>query len=597
PLAITPAVQMLPADTQAVFLLPDSERFLAAWSKTQLGLLAADNLLKQFWNTQRKEIQDRFQEAGWQLSLEIDDLSDISGGQSAIAWIARPKIDAKPYSLAMIIDIAGRIAPTENLLKRIDGQLKTKNAVSKVSEVQGVKVTQYSLPKVATEPRAKESFYAISKDQLLACDDMVTITELLTAQSGTKKDSLANTDIYQSVQKKIGTDGEKSEAEYFIRPIGFTKLLRSISGKPSNNQADILKILEKEGFESIQCIAGNIQIHQESFDFFHNGFVLVKKPTTESVKILDFPNLPALVAPDFINRETASVLSFSWDLKNAFPRFRGIVDAYVGPGTFKTVMEGIANDPMGPQIDVYRDVLPYLTTQFFVVTEIQQPIGPESKRSMVLLKLNDPAKKLSAVLERFGKSEPNALREDVEGVRVWRIKNDVETELVSDFATGKEGDKDQDEDEHLLDQWAMSILDDYFIFASDAEMIKDTIRAAKSKVQKGLFAKEADVAQANQMLSVVVGSQGHSFNDITRSDRAFEMQYELFRQGAITQSKSMLATILDKILKPKNPQGQQKMNGANLPPFNQVSGFFTPSAGVVRTEDDGWSIQSFILGK
>jgi hypothetical protein len=595
---LTSASRMLPADTQALFSLTDSERFLAKWSKTKLGQLAADKLLKPFWDTQRKEIQGRFEEAGWQLSLEIDDLSDVSGGQTAIAWIARPKVTTKPYSIAMIIDVAGRIAPAENLLKRIEQQLKAKNATTKTMDISGANVVQYTLPKVASDLRVKESFYALHKDQLLAADDITTITELLSAQSGTKADSLANSDLYKSIQTKIVSEGEPAEVEYFVRPIGFAKLLRSIGSRPSNSQADILKILEKEGFDSIQCVAGNIQIQEESFDFFHHGFVMLKKPLSESVKVLDFPNVKSLAPPDFINKDSASVLSFSWDIKNAFPRFKGIVDSYVGPDTFNTVIEGIRDDPMGPQIDIIREVLPFLTTQFHVVTEIKQPITPESKRSMVLLQLADPNKKLLGVLNRFGKAEPNAKPEDVEGVRVWRIKNDTEVELTNDFNNDAKSSNKNDDEEHLLDQWAVAILDDYFIFASDADLIVDTIRAAKSGKQTGLFAKEADVELVSQMLSAVVGNEGFSFRDVTRSDRAFEMQYELFRQDKLPESKSMLASILDKLLKPKNSTGpQQKVKGDKLPPYKEVQSFFTPSGGVVQSEEDGWSVQSFILNK
>jgi len=599
---LTPAAKMLPEETQAVFALPDSERFLATWGRTQLGKLAADKILKEFWDSQRQEIQDRFKEAGWQLSLEIDDLSDISGGQTALAWIARPNIAAKPFSIALIIDVAGRTAPTENFLKRIDGQLKAKNANAKVTEIAGVKVMQYSLPKMPGELYVRESYYALSKDQLLATDDLATLTELLAAQTGTKAQSLANSELYKAVQAKIYIEGEAPEIEYFVRPIGFAKLLRSISSKPTNNQADILKILDNQGFNDLQCFAGNIQINHDTFDFFHNGYVICKKPTTPSVKILDFPNQKQLVAPDWINKETASVLSFSWDIKSAFPRFKDIVDAYVGDGTFDTVIEGIRDDPSGPQIDFIKEVLPNVTTEFHVVTEVIQPIAPESKRSMVILKLNDPMSKLPKVLDRFGKSEPNAKAIDVEGIRVWRIKNDAEEEVSIDFNTGtsdKNKDKEEESDEHLLDQWAISILDDYLIFASDAEMISDTIRDAKSGKQAGLFAKEADVLHTNSMLKTVAGDDGLSFNQITRADRAFEMQYELFRQGILPESKSMLASVLDKILKPKGPtQGQQqKVNGAKLPPFSQIRSFFTPSAGVVRTEEDGWSLQSFILNK
>ena len=240
------------------------------------------------------------------------------------------------------------------------------------------------------------------------------------------------------------------------------------------------------------------------------------------------------------------------------------------------------------------------TSEFHVVTEIVKPIGPTSKRSMVVLKLNDTKGKLPGVLDRFGKAEPNAKAIDEDGFRVWRIKNDAEEEVVLDFGT-KETDKnkakEEDAEEPLLDQWAIAIMDDYFIFASDAEMIIDTIRNAKKNI--GTFVKEGDVTRVSQMLGSVAGNDGHSFNEMTRTDRAFEMQYELFREGILPESKSMLATILDRILKPKNSrQGQpQKIDGAKLPQFNQIQHYFTPSGGVVRTEEDGWSFQSFILGK
>ena len=604
PVPLPTAATMLSADTQALFSLPDSPKFFESWDKTQLGKLAADDALKQFWKNQREEIQDRFQEAGWQLSLEIEDLNEISSGQTTLAWISRAKDaakpdPAKPYSIAMIVDVGGKEDAVNKLLQRIDTQLKAKNATSKVADVSGAKVKKYSFPKIAGEPRIRESFYTLSKNQLLATDDLLSIAELLAAQTGDKTDSLAKSPLYKSVLAKTQTLEQSPEIEYFVRPIGFAKLLRSISGKPSNNQSDLLKILDSEGFGDLKCFSGNIQIANGTFDFFHNGYLIAKKPASPSVQILDFPNINKLVPPGWINMETATVISFSWNLKNAFPKFKGIVDAFVGKDTFETVIEGIRDDPQGPQIDIVKEVLPNLTTEFHIVTEIVKPIAPESKRSMVILKLNDPNKKLNKVVERFGKAEPNASPIDVEGFRIWRVKNDVADEVVLDFGKGNEKDKpkEADSDEPLLDQWAITIMDNYFIFASDAEMIIDTIRNAKKNA--GAFALEPDVLQVSNMLNTVVGKDGQSFSSITRSDRAFEMQYELFREGILPESKSMLATILDRILKPKNPrQGQpQKVQGAALPPFNTVSHFFNPSGGDVKTEDDGWSFKSFILSK
>ncbi len=594
------ASRLFPEETQALISLPNSEGFLKGWNATQIGKLAEDKQLADFWTTQRKEIQDRFSEAGWQLNLEFEDIKDIAGGQTSLGWISRAENESKPFSIAMVIDVVNRNTPAASFMKRIDDELKKRNAVEKSVTIDGVKAFHYTLPKAAGDIRAQESYYCISKDQLFATDDLKTLTELLSAQAGNKAKSLADSDLYKRVQSKIPNEGDEPEIEYFVRPIGFAKLLRSIGGKPNKNQSDILLILDREGFSDLQCLAGNVQIATDPFDFFHHGYLVSKQPPSPSVQILDFPNLDKLEAPDWINKETATVLSFSWNLKEAFPKFKGIVDALVSNGAFEGMIEGMRDDPQGPQIDIVKEVLPYLSSEFHVVTEISKPVSPDSKRSLVILKLNDPNTKLPKVLERYGKGEPDSKPIDFEGIRIWSFENkqDAELELDFDVNKGNKG-KENAEDEPLLDKWAITIFGDYFIFASDAEMIKDAISGAKIAANKTAFEKEKDVAKVMEMLGNVAGGEGRSMNQITRSDRAFEMQYELFRQGILPESRSMMATILDKILKPKNGEkpAPQKVNGAKLPPFAAIQHFFTASGGVVRTEQDGWSVQSFILSK
>jgi hypothetical protein len=74
------------------------------------------------------------------------------------------------------------------------------------------------------------------------------------------------------------------------------------------------------------------------------------------------------------------------------------------------------------------------------------------------------------------------------------------------------------------------------------------------------------------------------------------MQYELFRQNILPQSRSLLALIAERLLKTDKAKPQQ-LQGSKLPPYQAVQSFFTPAGMVVRTEEDGWSIDGFILGK
>lgn len=595
-----PAAKMLPESTQAFVSLPNTPNFIERWNKTQLGKLALDDQLMKFWNTQREELQSRFSDAGWQLNLQVEDLQDLSAGQTSIGWIGRT--GEKAYSMALIIDLGERTSAGEKFLKRVEDQLKERKATVKNWKHGDVNVVQYSVPSPSNPARLLESNYAISKGQLIATDDSSTMNELLDAQAGDKKDSLYNSSVYKDALSKVQGNGTIA-AEYFVRPLGIAKLLRVIGAKAPKGNPDLLKILEDQGFGALQFVAGNIELSEEGFDVFHNGFVKLQKPAKEAVKILDFPNVPAIAPPVWLSKESASVLGFSWSLKDAFNRFESLVDAYVGEGTFQGMLEGIRDEPNGPQIDIVKEVLPLLGTEMFIVTEIKKPITPDSKRSLVLVKLNDNAGKMKGILDRYGKAESNGTPLDYEGYRIWSFKNEEE-ELKVDFGTGgnkvdfgNESEEDES-DKPLLDHWAIGLVEGFFVFSSDAELIKETIERIKV-TKNSAFAEETDVKRAKAVIDSISGGNPHSVMQIDRADRSFEMQYELFREGKLNASKSILAAILDRLLDPKhqNRGQEQKLKGDTLPPFQQISSYFQPSGSIISTEEDGWAIQSFVLGK
>jgi hypothetical protein len=594
-----PAAKIFPDTTQAMVSFPNVPEFIALWNKTEMGKLANDPKLTSFWKTQREEIQSKFSEAGWQLNLKVEDLEELAAGQTSFGWIARD--GAKPYSIAMTVEIGDRKEKAEQFLSRLDKQLTERKATSKVWTTEGISVTQYTAPSLANETKMLESHYAISNGTLLATDDAATMTEMIRAQSGDRKDSLAGLELYKDVQSKVANAEEKYEVEYFVRPLGIAKLMRAIGGRAPKNP-DLLKILETQGFDAIQCVAGNVQLAEDGFDVFHHGFAKIAKPTKPAVGILDFPNVEKLSPPAWLSKESASVVALSWNLKDAFAKFEPLVDAYVGSGTFQGVMEGIRDDVQGPQIDIQKEVLPYLSSELFIVTEIQKPVTPESKRSLVLFKLKDPDKKLNKVIERYGKNEPNATPLDFEGYRIWNFKNEEETEVTLEFDTSKKSSKKEEQEEEmndkpLLEQWAITIMDGYFVFGSDAELIKEAILRFKSG--ESLLMKEPDVERVVTTLGTVAGSDKLSVMQFNRADRSFEMQYDLFREGKLNASKSVLAAILDRILDPKNKNQTQaqKLNGDQLPPFEEIRSYFQPSGGIMHTEEDGWSMQSFVLDK
>lgn len=608
-----PATKMFPASTQALVRVPDTARFVDAWAKTQFGKLATDSKLQNFWNSQRDDIRGRLSEAGWQLSVDIEDIEAIADGQTAFGWIARD--GEKPYSVAAVVDIGSRELQADEFLKRVAKELKAREASESKVKIADVDITRYQWPSPANPKVLLQSYYVIHKGQLIATDDERTMKELLEAQSGTKSDSLSDSKTFQEATSKL-PEVKEVDIEYFVNPLGMVKLLREVGGRPKKNQPDILKLLTDQGFGAVRCITGNLDFASEQHDMVHNGFIKLEQPIEEPVKILTFPNVEAFEVPSWLSTGSASITAFSWDLKEAFPRFKYLVDGYVNsPGTFESMIDGIKTDIQGPQIDIVKEVLPLLSTQYFIVTEITEPITPDSKRSLVAVKLNDPDGKFAEIVDRYGSNEPQGQPLDVPDTkyRIWSFMNetdDVEVEL--DFAAGtkkaaaakeEKGKENEDEkesaedevEEPLLDQWAISVVDGYFLFASDAELLLETIKRVKADDQS-LF-KEADVVRANEVIQKLLGKDSHSMMQIDRTDKSFEMQYELFREGQLSSSRSVAAAILDRILDPKkkNKDKQQKIKGDALPPFAEIRSYFMPAGTVSTTSEDGWLLQSFIL--
>ncbi len=613
---VSDVANWLPDGTQGFARVVDFPRLLERWKKTQLGKLADDDRLQGFWKEQQKTIENRFAEAGWQLNISMDDISKVASGQSAIAWISKPSVAQKPYAVALAVDVHGKDADLNVLLQRIDTELKERQATSQKISHAGVELTHYTLPRGAGQLIVHESFYAVVDGFLFATDDLPSLKEIIDAKKAGRDNALSKSKLFTQAFSHVPSKIAESDVEYFVQPIGLAKLLRAIANKPVTLQTDVLKVLEKQGFGKLSAVAGRLRFSDQTFDVYHEAFVLAEKPLSQSVQVLDFPNLANAKSPTWVTPKAASYMSLAWNAKEAFWKVKDLVDDIAGqPGVFDSVIEGIEKDPVGPQIDIKNDVLPFITPEIYSVTETVEPVTPDSRHSLIGIRINDANGKLANALERAMKNEPDASMEDFNDIRIWKVtrSEDSDEALNVDndfgFGSGKKGSKGakpKEEEEPLLSNWAITIFskggaggEQYLMFASHAEMIKEAITLGKINQPNSQLDSEPDVARVIEALKKQSNDQAGCLWEISRADRAFRMQYELFRQDKLPQSRSMLATILDRILRPKDElkNTAQRVKGDKLPPFDDIKSFFQPGGSRVITQPDGWSYQGFILAK
>ncbi|MBX3422859.1 MAG: hypothetical protein KF752_15000 [Pirellulaceae bacterium] len=593
--------ELLPDSVQAVVWIPDSKDLTDRWDRTLLHELGNQPALKPFFSDQQEMIQNRLMEAGWRLGVKPQELTEFFKGQLTVAWLEL-LAERKPFALVMIADVGADQKVHADMLTKIDNALAQHKAAKKQLQHLNQEITQYTLPRRTGQLLDENTFLATASGKLLVSDDLPQMQNLiakLQGQAGSEK-ALQDDADFLKTRQELRISG-KAQIEYFVRPLGIARVIRAISGKRSKNSADILAVLKNQGFTAVRSIAGEIWVAAEGADMAHRGFVLADFPLPRSAGVLEFPNAAMADVPSFVGENASSFMALNWDAQTAFWKARELVDELVGnQGVFDEVINGIKNDVNGPQVDIRNEFLPLLTNDILAVTDAKSgPVDVDSRRNLIALKVNDGAK-AAAILNRVMKAEANAELLEIDGVAVWKVTNAKDDNNSEEFAEfGAFDDSEEETEEPWLNQWAICVLDGYFVFASHTEMIEEAVAQSRRGQQTGLSA-QADYQRIRRAVVGLMDEQTPCAWKISRNHLAFRVQYELFRQGKLQESESMLSTLLNRVVQQSEEAagGEAKaIDGHSLPPFEEISHYLQPSGLKVLTTHTGWEFGGIWLGR
>ena len=594
------AYELLPDSVQAVVWIRDSNDLTDRWSRTALHEVANDPTVKPFFNEQQEMIQDRLMEAGWRLGVKPQELMDYFEGQVAVAWLELPDV-RKPFALAMIADVVDNAATNEKMMLDIDTALAPHQQAKKQLKHLDQQITQYTLPKRPGQLLNDTTFLAVVDGKLIMTDDLPLIQQIVSQLHGQGQWelTLADDPDFIASREHLRITGS-AQIEFFIRPLGIARVVRAISGKRSKSSADILEVLKNQGFTALKCISGEVWVAEAGADIAHRGFVLAELPLPRSAAVLDFPNQAMLEVPGFVSQRASSFMATNWNAQTAFWKVRDLVDEMIGnQGVFDEVINGIKNDVNGPQIDIRNEVLPLLTNDIVAITDNKDgEVEVDSRRNLIAVKVND-AKKAAAILDRVMKAEANAEMLESQGITIWKVTNEKEAIDPDEFAEfGAFDDEDEEQEEPWLNHWAICVLDSYFVFASHTEMIEEAIAQSRSGGE-GHLSGEADFQRIRHAIMQLMDEQHPCAWKISRNQLAFRVQYELFRQGKLKDSESMLSTLLGRLIETDPTEGEEQgsgFDGHSLPPFETIAHKFQPSGFKVLTTTNGWEFGGLLLG-
>ena len=597
------AYDLFPDSAAAVVWIADGDKLAQQWERTQLYSLAKDPAVAPFFEEQRQAIEQRFMDAGWRLNVKVEDLADFTTGQIGVAWFELPQAPRKPYAMVLLADVDDAAGPNSQLMAKIDEELLGRKATKTLLSHAGVDIVKYTLPKRADSLLPDDGFYAITKGQFLSSDDEGVIKDLISRIQGTAVagNVIAQDPVFKASREKAVISGQ-AQIEYFVRPLGIARVLRAIAGKRSKNSADMLAVLQNQGFEAIKAVSGEISLGAETLDLSHHGFVLADMPLPKSAAVLDFPNEASHEIPDFVGSNISAFLATNWNAKEAFWKTEGLVDELAGtPGVFHEVIEGIKVDPNGPRIDIEKEVLPHITNDIYSLTDNKPgTVDVDSRRNLIAVRLSN-ATAMAKVLDRAMVNEPDAEPVDFNGHAIWKVvhhDDESVTDLASDFGGdfGAPPASSSNQPQPWLSNWAITVYGDFLMFASHVEMIEEAIQQAQTGADSPLLT-EPDYQRVTSALTEHFGDQASSAWQVVRTSLAYRVQYELFREGKLMESQSMLASILDRLLQSQDEMRSkaQTLKGSKLPPFEQVAKFLQPMGLVVRTTNNGWSFGAVML--
>jgi hypothetical protein len=614
-----PSDTLLPPSTKAYLSVQDPTALRKAWESTQLGRLALDPQMKPFVDSFRDQLKGRLMKTGKKIGIDWTDLENVPGGEMALAMVE----DRGTPATVLIVDVTGHRDQSTQLLAKVDRSLTSQGAKKSTQRIAGETVTVYDLPRDKGELQAARAFHVVKDDAIVATDSEFVLEGILNRWSGDAKETLANLNGYRQVMTQLASQASdlKPHARWFIEPFGFVETARA-EGKQTTRKRDIFKALKNQGYTAIQALGGYINFAPGRYELLHR--TVVYAPTaarvtdgekyTLAARALDFPNIASHAPPAWVLPQAASYGSLSVKPAKSFEVSKSLINDLANdpktdknPGFIDDILDGIARDPSGPQVNIERDILGNLADHAYVMTDYELPITPTSERVLAAVEV----KNMPAVLKAFEQlmnADANAKPETMGGVKIWVMTEppiDETAALTPAVVTiGGDGVVPVGADEEAKDDGpaagrlnavnsAWGVGNGYLFRASHVDILRKAIKTMDARKS---LAAEPDYLRVSAEMDKL-GAGDNSFRFFGRTDAEARSTFELIKAGKMPEAESMFGKMLNRIL--QDPMAleprKQKIDGSKLPPFAVAQKYLGPAGTFVTTTNDGWVITGFTL--
>lgn len=606
--AAPPADRLLPDTTMGFLSVGNLERLEDRWRQSQFGRFVEDEAMRPFIDEVRSRIERRTSAIRDKVGLSLSDLEGIASGEVAVA-VVRPNDQAA--ALALLADVTGREAKARELLDKVDANLTARGAGKQADILRTTRLTIYTMPPEEGRGRAQTIVVFLRGQMLCVADDREVAEGILARFADNAQSRLTDVPAYrESMQRCQAAAGDLApDIRWFIEPFGFTYAVRAMQPQRQRpaRRRDVAEILQRQGFDAIKGIGGYVNLHSDrGIELLHRTAVYApadgEASSDVALRLLQFPTGGDLLPPAWVPHDVATFISLNWDIQSAFDHVGPLFDDFHRSNTFDKILEGIAKDPYGPQVDIRRELIAYLGHRISVITDYELPITTKSERFVIAVEsTNDP--QLADAIRRLMEPDKRMHRREFQGHVLW--------ETVEEPAAGLVVPKIEDEDEafHIapleernteaakprppqFPNSAIGVVNGRLWIASHIDYLKQVLTGVPPSKQ---LAEAVDFARVKTTIGALA-PESLTLRGFSRTDQEYRPTFELLRKGMMPKSETLLGRVLNEFLAEDDDEPRkQKVDASKLPPFDEVEQYFGPAGLIISPEKDGWFIVGAML--
>ena len=583
-----PMDRYFPYYTAQFTSIPDVARLSSQFDQTDLGVLATQPNMKPFHDSISEQVssgplKDR-------LGITLNDLRNVANGEVAFGTIYPNK---ELLALALMANISGHSAEANQLVNKVSANVQQKKGRVVRNQVGTALFVQLDF--VDDNGKNQKIVYIIDGDLMVVCDNLM-IAKLLWQKASNNAAAasvkpIAASAYYQMIKQH---SSPKSESFSFVQIDRYAEAVHLLNDKysagnlTSKSPTDKMK---KSGLIGFRAAGGSLQLKPAAgFNRFVKGYIYAPKPWTGSMNMYQLVNVPCPEPPAWISSKISTYTVIQGTPELVYDNIAPFFDAYFGEGeqgVWADVVEGLEQDPMGPQINLKNDLVRYFDGQLIVISQALEPLGVDSECTAYALRVKD-VNAIRSALERLFNGDKEILPDKLGQYNIWQcVPKPKKTNSLNLPSASAKKEKPEGPMAHA----AIAVENGYLIIASQKEYLAQLLNPTAQPLKDSIgFKRTMAVAKQRCGDSACMWAYSPTENN-------YRLNYELFKAGKSVESKTMLSRIIKAISGTDSPKTKktQTVDCSSLPPFDQIKTYFGTSGGFSKMEADGFSFEEFVL--